>query len=327
MDEIVEDVFGNSEEDIYTFEVIDGSDGFPGDLTQETDPLDDSSLFDVSEDLSTGLEVDNPDASFDWTNDRPENWSSFDPAAVDPDALTGDPAADMDRWHEQVHPDSCAIVSQEFVLESVLDRDFSEQELVDIAVDHGWYTPGSGTTLPDMGRLMEFCDLEVSYEENCTLDDLINKLENREKVIVAVDSDEIWNPGLGEDEFLADFHGIPGQGVNHAVQVIGIDQSDPDNPFVIINDPGTSDGKGLSIPADDFNEAWEDSNHYLVSTSGENVQTVGGYYDKEGTYLWCTESYEPGYGWMVGGYYNKEGLWIWDDQTYEHYFTWEKGYY
>ncbi|WP_320044388.1 hypothetical protein [uncultured Desulfobacter sp.] len=302
MDGFQEDDFGNNEGDIYAFDVADVPDGVPGDLTQDTDSLEDSAVFETSDDFSEGLYVNTQATSLNWTNERLETWPSFDPDAVDPDALTGDPAADMDRWHEQVHPDSCAIVSQEFVLESVLDRDFSEQELVDIAVDHGWYTPGGGTTLPDMGRLMEFCDLEVSYEENCTLDDLINKLENGEKIIVAVDSDEIWNPGLGEDELLADFYGIPGQGVNHAVQVIGIDQSDPDNPFVIINDPGTSDGKGLSIPADDFNEAWEDSNHYVVSTSGENVQTVGGYVDRYNNYVWQDGSIEPNYGWETGYY-------------------------
>ncbi len=251
-----------------------------------------------------GESDDQIDGSDDWgaswgTPYDPPHWDS---GAVDSNAVLGDPAEDMAQWHMQAHDDTCAIVSQEFILDSVLDHDFSEQELVDLAIENGWYTPGGGTTLPNMGRVMEHFNLEVDYKENCSLEDLSDKLENDEKIIVALDSDEIMNPGMGEDEILASFYGIPGQGANHAVQVIGIDNTDTDNPQVIINDPGTPNGKGVMVSSTDFLGAWEDSNNYMVSTTGNTIQSVGNYYDKWGSYYYDNGDVESGWDWEAGWY-------------------------
>lgn len=64
---------------------------------------------------------------------------------------------------------------------------------------------------------------------------------------------------------------MPEQGANHAVQVIGIDRSDPDNPVVILNDPGQPNGQGIRVNADDFVDAWQDSDRFMVSTTGKTV--------------------------------------------------------
>ncbi|MCD4720208.1 MAG: hypothetical protein K8S13_10175 [Desulfobacula sp.] len=308
MDEFQEEENGFYEDDIFIDDPLEADDSYTDLIASETGPLADllqtsDSLKNVDS-MSGGMEEQNLEYLSPWfeDDDQPGHWPNFDPDAADPDAVLGDPATDMAQWHQQTYSDSCAIVSQEFILDTVLDHDFSEEELVELANEKGWYTPGGGTTLPNMGRVMEHFNLEVAYDENCTLEDLSEKLENGEKIIVALDSDEILNPGMGEDEPLALYYGIPGQGANHAVQVIGIDQSDPDNPEVIINDPGTPNGKALSIPAADFNEAWEDSNHYMVSTTGNTVQTVGGYYDPWDVYHYYDGSIEPSYD-GKNGYY------------------------
>jgi len=229
-------------------------------------------------------------------------YDHFNPAATDSDDVIGDPGTGMTHWHEQTRVDTCGVVSQEFILDDVFDRDFTEPELREIATSEGWYTPGGGTPLPEMGRLLEYFNLEVDYQEGCTLEDLSQKLDEGQKVIVALDSDEVWNPGAADDDLLYSRWGLPGQDANHAVQVIGIDNSDPEHPSIILNDPGMAEGQGLMVPADTFMDAWEDSNHYTVSTTGEVVQNVGNYYDQWGVYYYDDHTVLPGYDWYNGYY-------------------------
>jgi hypothetical protein len=52
-------------------------------------------------------------------------------------------------------------------------------------------------------------------------------------------------------------------------EVIGIDRSDPDNPMVILNVPGHPGGCGAMIPLEEFEDAWQDSNCFLVEAYKE----------------------------------------------------------
>ena len=211
------------------------------------------------------------------------------------DSTIGDPADDMEHWHQQTHDDTCAVVSQEFILNELTGQNFGEDELQQEACDNGWYTPGGGTPLECMGNLLEAHGIPVERETGCSLQDISDKLANGEKVMVAIDAEEIWYPDqVDQDDALANAFGMPGQGVNHAVQVIGIDNSDPNNPMVILNDSGSPNGQGDMVPADRFVDAWDDSNNYMVSTTGVATgetphlglaeQSVGGYYNGDGTY-------------------------------------------
>lgn len=185
------------------------------------------------------------------------------------DSIIGDPVDDMEHWHQQTYKDTCAITSQEFILDDLTGLDFSEDELRQEALDNGWYTDGGGTPLECIGNILESHGIPIEKEYGCTLEDLSDKLAQGEKVMVAIDADEIWNPNeIDLDEVLANAYGMPGQGVNHAVQVIGIDNSDPNNPMVILNDPGHPDGQGMTVPADQFINAWQDGDGYMVSTIG-----------------------------------------------------------
>ena len=78
-----------------------------------------------------------------------------------------------------------------------------------------------------------------------------------EKGIVAIDANEIWY-GEGDDLF------SPSSGANHAVEVIGIDYSDPDHPMVILNDSGSPNGKGEMVPLGDFMDAWKDGECQMI---------------------------------------------------------------
>ena len=190
-----------------------------------------------------------------------------DEMAVGNADIVGNPESDIDNWHWQTKSDTCAVACQEFILDEMTGRDFTEDELTQIAIDNGWYNPGGGTPIEHVGNLLEAHGIEVEKEYDCTFDDLSDKLTDGENVIVAIDCHETWYPsGLDSDEILANVAGMPEQGANHAVQVIGIDNSDPDNPVVILNDPGIPHGRGVRVDADDFRSAWEDSDRYMVST-------------------------------------------------------------
>jgi len=191
--------------------------------------------------------------------------------------VIGTPGEDMQNWHEQTNPDTCAVVAQESVLESVTGQSFSENALRDEAMAHGWYSPGGGTPLDDIGNLLEAHGIPVERQDGASLQDLAHELGSGHKVIAAVNGEEIWaaaHPGGGSTP-LEQYSGIPGQGADHAVEVIGIDTSDPAHPMVVLNDPGTPGGAGLEVPAEAFQQAWSTSGDFMVHTLDDGA-TDGG---------------------------------------------------
>jgi hypothetical protein len=198
--------------------------------------------------------------------------SEEDSLNVDDDII-GDPENDLDDWQQQTYEDSCSVVAEQSILNELTGENFSEDELRQEAIDNGWLTPGGGTTIDSVGNLLEAHGVDVEQKTGCSFEDITEQLEQGQNVMVAIDSDEIWNPGgFDGDDLVSLIPGIPEQGANHVVQVIGIDNSDPDNPMVIINDPGHPEGQGMTVSADQFMNAWEDSNQYMVHTTGNAVQ-------------------------------------------------------
>jgi hypothetical protein len=174
----------------------------------------------------------------------------------------GDPIADAQWWNEQTADDTCAVVAQQGILESLVGHEIPQDELVRIASDHGWYHPHEGTSMECVGNVLEYYGVPIERRDGCTLHDLYDALDNGQKVIVGVDADEIWTPQHDSDgEPLK----IPG-GANHALWVTGIGNNPNGELSVIVNDSGTPDGRSEFIPVDDFLNAWDDSNNYAVLT-------------------------------------------------------------
>lgn len=184
-------------------------------------------------------------------------YETFDPDAADMEYIIGNPEDAMESWHWQETGTSCAVASQEFVLERLTGHEFHESDLRVLAEEQGWYSPEGGTPMDDVGNLLEHMGLTVERSQGNSIRDLEECLQNGGEVIVGVDSSEIWE---GQDD---DFFG-PGIDADHAVQVIGLDYSDPGNPLVILNDPGTANGGGAMIPLEIFMGAWEDSGCFMV---------------------------------------------------------------
>lgn len=161
---------------------------------------------------------------------------------------------------QQLYDDTCAIKSQQLILESN-GIDISEQELRNEAMQNGWYAPGYGTPMENVGDLLESHGMEVHRYVNASVSDIADELSKGHQVIVGVDSGELWNAGT--DETFEDI--IHGEQADHALLVSGIVV----DPFtaeesMLLTDPGTGD-VCMEYPADQFEDAWDDSGDFMVS--------------------------------------------------------------
>lgn len=161
---------------------------------------------------------------------------------------------------QQKYPDTCAIKSQQIILESN-DIEVSEDELVAESIENGWYTPGQGGTSPvDVGNLLENHGMTVSRFIHASIDDIAAALAQGRHVIVGVDSGELWNSGTWET--FEDF--LNSSGADHALIVSGIQV----NPLtaereVVLTDPGTGE-VAHTYTIDQFLDAWGDSDNFMV---------------------------------------------------------------
>ncbi|MCD8111039.1 MAG: hypothetical protein LUE14_13305 [Clostridiales bacterium] len=184
---------------------------------------------------------------------------NFDPSEADPDEVSGDPEKSMGYWEFQGDTNRCAIFSQMFIIEEMTGQELDIEEVCDIAEENGWFTEENGTPLMDMNKLLDYYGVDNDMSFANDISDIEDRLTDGGKVVAAIDADEIW---YGENDDIY----TPDDGANHAVEVIGLDTSDPDAPMVILNDSGNPDGSGVMIPLDTFMDAWEDSGYMMVET-------------------------------------------------------------
>lgn len=157
-------------------------------------------------------------------------------------------------WHLQEEPYSCANACQEYIIDEYLGIDVPEAYLNEIARENNWLLE-NGTTYENIGNLLEVFGIEAHRYMNAGFEDIRQALNNGDRVIVAV-----HNAAL--DESWWDF--IPVVSANHAVEVVGIDDTDPKNIKVIVNDPGVRDGCGKVVTLDTFNQARDGSGGFMV---------------------------------------------------------------
>ncbi len=173
----------------------------------------------------------------------------------------GTPEKDMENWHQQMETNSCAVSAQKMVAEQLLDREFPEKELIDMAKKQGWYRSESGTPESHVGNILEALGLNVEREKGQTLSDLAGDLQRGCKVICEVNNMILDNPEFAE---------LPGQRANHAVEVIGIKVTPSKDVEVILNDSGVEDGRGRRVSADTFMKAWNTGRNFAVTAWKED---------------------------------------------------------
>ena len=177
----------------------------------------------------------------------------------------------------QNYSDTCAIKSQQLILEE-FGIHISEDQLREEAIAHGWYTPGEGTSMEDVGKLLELHGVQCHQYLNGNIFNLVNELAQGHKVIMGVDSGELWNYGFMEQ---MEDQCIGGEKADHALIVSGINTSDPNDIKVIVTDPGTGDFcKEYSFSQ--FIDAANDSQFFMVTTDTPQPNVFDGLgYDLE----------------------------------------------
>lgn len=171
----------------------------------------------------------------------------------------------------QNYADTCAIKSQQLILNE-FGIPATEDQLVQYSYERGWYSgEGDGTMMGDVGNLLEHAQIPCTRQANANVFNLVSELSQGHKVIVGVDSGELW--GNKFMSWLNDF--FYGDTPDHALIVSGIDTSDPNNIKVVITDPGTGD-LNKSYPLDQFMDAWSDASCYMVSTDIPTPSVVSG---------------------------------------------------
>lgn len=177
--------------------------------------------------------------------------------------LSGNPEAASEVWHLQEHPMSCAVACQEFIAEELLSKEFSEAKMRDYAENREWFSD-SGTLMYDVGNLLEEMGLEVERVQGATVEDLKHVLNSGGKAMVAVNNMTLFSPIYAN---------LPGNPANHMVEVTGIDERNPKNVKMILNDPGVENGAGREIELNTFMAAWNKSNCFMVSVFRPNGGT------------------------------------------------------
>nr|WP_320190664.1 hypothetical protein [uncultured Desulfobacter sp.] len=162
----------------------------------------------------------------------------------------------------QFYNDTCAIRCQDLILDKY-GIDVTQEELIQLASENGWYREGGGTPLDQVGNLLDACGISTNRYVNANVFNLVSELSQGHQIIVAVDGNELVNGG-GIFEDFAESMGL--SGANHAVIVAGINTADPDNVTVIVKDPGTGD-VAKEYPIEQFAKAWEDSDNFMVATT------------------------------------------------------------
>jgi Peptidase_C39 like family len=169
----------------------------------------------------------------------------------DPDTMAG-PGHALDPWWQQQSADGlCGPVSVASIVSEFTGSVHTEAEVTAAAVsieeleelpDGAW----SGMDAEGIERLLEHYGVPAHVDHG-SLDELRTYLEQGRRIVLAVDSDEVW--------FGADDDSDPGDaGADHALVLEGIDDA---RGVAILNDPGNPDGQGYEIRLDTLDDACE----------------------------------------------------------------------
>lgn len=209
-------------------------------------PIDDVVLFDFDR-PSIGNAATNATESSGTLSDDPIEY--------------GDPLTDANYWRQQQGENSCAVVAQISVYESLTGEHISEDAACDYAQQQGWFDPSSGTPLDSTDKLLNALGIETYQQYDTSFNSLESALAAGDKLIAVLDANEIWNPQY-------DSYGNPVEQTDegHAVWVTGIDYQPNGSIGIVMNDSGISSGMASVVDYYDFMNAWQDYNH-LVSVA------------------------------------------------------------
>lgn len=180
-------------------------------------------------------------------------------------------AENLGEWQQQEKRLSCAVQCQRMIINDLTGSELTEAELREQGKEQDLYQDERGTYTEDVGKLAESYGLEREQFEDLSISELIEMKQQGTDVILAVDAMLLEHPELEKIS-----------SPNHAVEVIGFDLSDAENPKVILNDPGRSDGRGAAYPMEIFEKAACEVNE---QTGEKTLHSVTAIHKKEGVTL------------------------------------------
>lgn len=182
---------------------------------------------------------------------------------------------DSKHWEYQSTPFTCAVEAQRGIIEAYTGQEISEAQLVYDATSMG-HLSDQGMSAADIGSLLEHYGVPCHQVENAQISDIVSELAAGHRVIIGVDSGELW----GEESGLSDFYE---QAADHAIWVTAVRDDGDGNITVVVNDSGDPEGAGREYPLDTFVDAWEDSGGFYVATDGppENLSAQAEGFDSE----------------------------------------------
>lgn len=154
-------------------------------------------------------------------------------------------AGELSCWGRQERKTSCNVRVEQMIINEGRETKVSEASLREISGRNNWYGDNRGTYIKDIGKIAEnYYGMERKQYEGISVDDLKDLKQQGAELIVAVDQALLARPYLSRPT-----------SPNHAIEVIGFDDSDLEHPKVIINDPGRRDGRGAAYPLEVFERA------------------------------------------------------------------------
>ncbi len=169
--------------------------------------------------------------------------------------LVGDPTGDSEHWFEQATNGFCVPSSiAQIVSEYTGVHHDDEQAFVERANELHVFTVGPDG-VPSMGidgalALLEDAGVPASIEVGQGVDTIVGYLAEGRRVMLAVDSGEIWSGEATEDN-----------AADHAIVITAIDT---ERGVAVLSDPGHPEGDMMEVPLDVLDDAWADSGYAAV---------------------------------------------------------------
>lgn len=153
---------------------------------------------------------------------------------------------------KQVFPNSCAIKCQQIILRDY-GIDVSENELMDIAIQYGWFNYALGMYMHDNGKLLGCFGIGYHHLQHSTVEDIAWELQQGHRVMVNVNADK-----LHEGPEVSFRHNE----ASHAVLITMVSKGDG---CLFFTDPMTGN-IDEPCPIEWFQNAWRDSVCYMLAT-------------------------------------------------------------
>lgn len=146
----------------------------------------------------------------------------------------------------------CDVMCEKYILKNYSDAYVDGDEFLSEALDNRWLKE-SGTPLHHIGRLLKKYGMKVTRRYDATVEDLVESLEKKCKVIAVVDYGQLWDR-------ISD-------GVFHAVVCLSISDG-----VIRIYDPAI-DAHGNYL-VEEFAKAWRYSRYYFVCATADSLEYI-----------------------------------------------------